>query len=94
MDKREYLKNLKPGDTVTRFFHGAGFVTQGEDAVVAHVRGDLMWVGEVLDETEYTRNSTYAYSLLTGAQIEHSFGMFHTIELPGSIAPDANDEEE
>lgn len=93
MDRKEYLKALKPGDTVTRFFHGAGYVTQGTEEEVVHVRGDLLWIGEVLDESEYSRNSPYAYSIITGKQIEHSFGMYHTIELPGSIAPDADEEE-
>lgn len=97
MERREYLKALKPGDTVTRFFHGAGYVTQGEEATVVHVRGDLLWIGEELSESEYSRNSSYVYSVSTGNQIEHSFGMYHTIELPGSVAPDsdsdADDEE-
>lgn len=92
MDKLVYLKNLKVGDTVTRFFHGAGYITQGEESTVVHIDDHTLWIGEELEESEYSTKSLYAYSINTGSQIQRTFGMFHTIELPGSIAPDASEE--
>lgn len=88
MDKTEYLINLKVGDTVTRFFHGAGFITQGENSVVVYIKDGTLWLEEELEESEYSAKSSYAYSTKTGVQLVRSFNMFHTIELPNSIAPD------
>lgn len=90
MTKQEYLASLEIGDTVNRFFHGAGFITQGGEEEVVHLTESHIWICETMeDEADYKTDSVYAYSRRTGKAVESSFGMFHTIELPGEKAPDS-----
>lgn len=88
MTKQDYLNHLKVGDKVTRFFHGVGFVTQGEDMYVTHATNQNIWLHE--EQQEYKTDSYYCYDKATGKQFtdQFSFNMFHTIELPGDKAPD------
>lgn len=93
MNLQEYLQSLKVGDTVTRFFHGAGFITQGDETEVVHLTETHIWVDEEMkDESNYKTDSVYAYNRKTGKAVDNAFGMFHTIELPGARAPDSEDE--
>jgi hypothetical protein len=91
MTKEEYLEQLKVGDTLTRFFHGAGFVTQGEEMEVVHLTDSRIWLEEKMEnQVDYKADSVYSYDRKTGKQYtdQFSFGMYHTIELPNSKAPD------
>lgn len=91
MTKQEYLAALNVGDTVNRFFHGAGFITQGDEAVVVHLTETHVWIDEVMyDESNYKTDSGYAYNRKTGKAVETTFGMFHTLELPEECAPDSD----
>ena len=91
MTKQEYLASLKVGDTVNRFFHGAGFITQGDETEVVYLTESHIWVDEVMhDESNYKTDSVYAYHRKTGKAVEAAFGMFHTLELPGERAPDSD----
>lgn len=86
--KKEYLANLKVGDKVKRGMHGAGFITDGEDAEVVHTDENTIWLDEVMEEeSDYKRDSFYAYDRRTGRQVEIMFGMFKSIELPDWEAP-------
>lgn len=89
MTKQEYLANLVVGDVVKRGMHGAGFITDGDDAEIVHLNETTIWVDEQMqDESNYKNDSPYAYDRRTGQQIESVFGMFKTIELPDWEAPD------
>lgn len=91
MTKQEYLAALKVGDEVNRFFHGAGFITQGDEAEVVHLTESHVWVDEVMnDEANYSTDSVYAYNRKTGKAVSNAFGMFHTLELPDERAPDSD----
>ncbi|QXO12425.1 hypothetical protein pEaSNUABM49_00179 [Erwinia phage pEa_SNUABM_49] len=89
MTKQEYLANLQVGDVVKRGMHGAGFITDGEDAEIVHINESTIWVDESMEEaSDYKRDSVYAYDRRTGKQTESTFGFFKTIELPDWEAPD------
>lgn len=91
MTKQEYLAALKVGDTVNRFFHGAGLITQGDEAKVVHLTESYVWIDEVMnDQSNYKTDSVYAYSRKTGKAVNATFGMFHTLELPSERAPDSD----
>lgn len=88
MTKQEYLKNLKVGDTVRQSMHGAGFITDAGEEEVVHISNGTIWLCEYMEnDSDYKKDSMYAYNASTGIQNEKMFGMFKTIELPDWKAP-------
>jgi hypothetical protein len=78
----EYLHSLKVGDSINRQFLGAGLVTDDEPVVVEKIDTFLgvLWINGA--DGEYDFNSFYAYSLLTGRDINHVTGFVHQIVKP------------